>query len=470
MATDGDRRAAGNRAGPATPAAAPPPEVTVSTLVCSACGAAADPASPYPFRCARAVPGDDVDHVLQRRLDLAHPPVPEAGEPHPFVHWGARLHAWHAARAGGMPAARWRALVLDLDTRIRAVDGRGFTVTPFGRADALSAELGFSPAGGVWVKDETNNVAGSHKARHLMGIALWLAVMEELGRTSPAHRPPLAIASCGNAALAAAVLAKAMEWPLRVFVPPDAARDVLERLGALGAEIVACPRAPGETGDPCVHAFRRAVAAGSIPFTCQGTENGLAIEGGETLAYEILESAAAAGLTFGHWFVQVGGGALASACVQGLRFTHATGALAQLPRLHAVQTRGCAPLVRAFDRVCARLRDGVARDAVLHECAVHRSHFMWAWEQEPRGLAGGILDDETYDWRAIVTGMLESGGAPVLVDDNGVREVHALVRRATTLCPSPTGVAGLAGLMALRARGRVDADARVVVLVTGTGS
>ena len=31
----------------------------------------------------------------------------------------------------------------------------------------------------------------------------------------------------------------------------------------------------------------RELAAGAIPFTCQGNLNGLAIEGGETLGFEL---------------------------------------------------------------------------------------------------------------------------------------------------------------------------------------
>ena len=69
----------------------------------------------------------------------------------------------------------------------------------------------------MWVKDETGNVAGSHKARHLFGILLELRVAEALGHGDPAS--PLAIASCGNAAYAAAVVARAAGRELRVFVP-----------------------------------------------------------------------------------------------------------------------------------------------------------------------------------------------------------------------------------------------------------
>ena len=61
----------------------------------------------------------------------------------------------------------------------------------------------------MWVKDETGNVSGSHKGRHLMGVLIQLAVIERLGLARPGRRRDLAIASCGNAALAAAVVAGA---------------------------------------------------------------------------------------------------------------------------------------------------------------------------------------------------------------------------------------------------------------------
>ena len=59
--------------------------------------------------------------------------------------------------------------------------------------------------------------------------------------------------------------------------------------------------------------FREAVQAGALPFGVQGTENGLAIEGGRTLAFEMAEAFATTGKTPDAVYVQVGGGALASA-------------------------------------------------------------------------------------------------------------------------------------------------------------
>ena len=73
---------------------------------------------------------------------------------------------------GGIGDDEFCALVTELDERVAAVDGHGFAATPFGRSEELSDRLGFSADGGVWVKDETGNVSGSHKARHLFGVLL----------------------------------------------------------------------------------------------------------------------------------------------------------------------------------------------------------------------------------------------------------------------------------------------------------
>src|SRR5208337_2008461 len=126
-------------------------------------------------------------------------------------------------------------------------------------------------------------------ARHLMGAILYLRVLEisglALGEGLRSRR--LAIASCGNAALAAAVIARAANWPLDVFIPTDAEPSVVRRLHDLGATVVVCERRSDETGDPCVHAARHEVRAGAIPFGVQGPDNGLAVEGARTLAFEM---------------------------------------------------------------------------------------------------------------------------------------------------------------------------------------
>ncbi|HEY6867910.1 MAG TPA: pyridoxal-phosphate dependent enzyme [Candidatus Eisenbacteria bacterium] len=446
----------------------------MSRLACAGCGAPV-PDGPAPFRCPTATPGDDIDHVVARRLDLARVRFPRGGHTQPFVRYREFLHSYHAARAGGLDDRDFVAHVERLDRAIAAVDGHGFVETPFAPEPALGVALGLEPAGAVWVKDETGNVAGSHKARHLMGVALWLEVAEALAarRGAPLPRAPLAIASCGNAALAAAVVARAAARALEVFIPPDAERAVVERLQTLGATIAVCARDAGAGaahGDPCVHAFRRAVLAGHVPFTCQGSENGLAIEGGQTLGYEMASGLAGQRRPLDRLFVQVGGGALASATIQALREAAALGVIPRMPRIHAVQTLAAHPLARAWEHLAAWQAAHPGRDAAraaLDHATRHRSEFMSPWETAPHSAARGILDDETYDWRAIVAGMIETGGSPVLVSEERLAEANALARSTTRIPVCVTGSAGLAGLIELERRGEVAPGESVAVLFTG---
>jgi threonine synthase len=429
-----------------------------SRLVCAGCGAAPDPSDPYPFRCPNAGLADDVDHVLRRELDLAAVRWPVDDDPNPFIRYRRLLHAYSVAVAGGMSDDEFCALVRRLDAHIAAVEGHGFVVTPFARSGELSDRLGFSPAGGVWIKDETGNVSGSHKARHLFGVLVYLAVLDHLGVTDSTGHPELAIASCGNAALAAAVVAAAGFRRLHVFVPVDADELVLARLHHLGALVTICARSEEIAGDPTLHRLLQELDAGALPFTCQGTLNGLAVEGGETLGWELVS----AGVPIDRLVVQVGGGALASACIHAFRETRALGALAATPRIDTVQTEGAWPLKRAFDAVVAE-----GGTSALDYAAHHRHEFMWPWEEEPHSVAHGILDDETYDWLAVVEGMLATGGSPLVVGERRLRQANEFACEATGIPVDPTGSAGLAGLIELRESGRVGDDERVALLFTG---
>jgi hypothetical protein len=167
-----------------------------------------------------------------------------------------------------------------------------------------------------------------------------------------------------------------------------------------------------------------------------------------------------------------------------------------MPRIHAVQSAGARPLVRAYELVVERLalrlgleqpapagdqmidRQAVAdrmREALvgpsgageLARIAHHRSAFMWPWENEPHSVAGAILDDETYDWFAVVGAMLRTGGYPVVASEETLVEANAVGREATGIDVDHTGSAGLAGLIELRRSGEVGPDETIAVLFTG---
>ena len=487
-------------------------------LVCSGCGKAVDPGL-HVFACPAARAGDDIDHVLVRhfrpdasRHDAAREAHQTTAHSAPtgcsFVRYRHHLHSYQQAVVDGLSDDGFCARVRRIDDRIFELDRRRFDVTPLTAETTLAEALGLG--GALWVKNETGNVSGSHKARHMMGLALHLEGGEATGR--------LAIASCGNAALAASVVARAIDRPLDVFIPTDADPLVVERLEALGANTVRCPRLPGQTGDPCYHRFQEAVASGAFPFSCQGSDNGLTIEGGLTLGYELSEQLAALGDDADLLFVQVGGAALASAVVQGLFEAQRldleavdSGLPFKMPKVVTVQTHGAFPLARAYHRLSRRLlqrlegvqlgaEDLAAVDGAsllelygpanaaqnlanasrlmaawgsermsseLSFAATHRASFMWAWEDAPHSVAHGILDDETYDWFAVVKGMLRSGGFPLLVDEATLVQANALAVEHTGIPVDPTGSSGFAGLLALHQASTLPEGARSLVLFTG---
>ena len=123
------------------------------------------------FRCTNADSGDDHDYVL-----VPLPPIVPArfaleGSAQPFVRHRELLWTYWLARSRGLTDGEWVGMAADLDASVAAVDGHGFLSTPFAASPALGVALGLAPDA-VWVKDETGNVSGSHKARHLFGIAL----------------------------------------------------------------------------------------------------------------------------------------------------------------------------------------------------------------------------------------------------------------------------------------------------------
>ena len=394
---------------------------------CAVCGTTVDIATPLAWRCPRATLTDrhHVLHIVDDD-DSSDDWDDVLDDTNPFVRHGPRLAWWAFARANGMTDDACVALTREV--------ADGFAVTPFARSDDLSAELGRS----VWVKDETDNVGGSHKARHLVTILLHLRAAELLGRLP--HRPPLAIASCGNAAIAAATLAQRVDWPLQVYVPEWASPSVLDLIGGLGASITSCPRRDGDpAGDPAVLRFREAVESGAIPFSVQGPENGYCLDGGRTIGWEM------AAAVPDRVYVQVGGGAFAT-CVG-----HALGPASSL---FAVQAEGCAPLARAWDLLGA---------LPVEEAAARWSEFMFAWDA-PRSSADGILDDETYDWLGVIESMRASGGAPVVATEAEIERAHELAGIAG-IDASATGTAGLAGVLATL--DTIEPDELVAVVFSG---
>ncbi len=354
-------------------------------------------------------------------------------ETNPFIVYRERLDSYNTAMLNGWSDQQFVDLVSRLDQDIALIDGTGFSITPVLDGSELAKALGLKVD--LKIKVEIDSVGGSHKARHLFGVALHLAVTEDTKETQP-----LAIASCGNAAIAAAIVAKAINRPIEVFVPTWAEKSALATLQNLGAQIQVCESNPSTLGDPCYAHFMAQVQRGSQPFGVQGINTPSTFDGGRTLGWELRDQVD----NLERVFVQVGGGALGTA----------TGRALPNVALYPVQVAGCAPLKRAWDLL--------APEFDLERGRANPEEFMWPWDQ-PSSAASGLLDYVTYDWLPLLEATIESGGTPLVVPETTLIETHEIATSVTGLNVSPTGVAGLAGL----AEASVEDGSVVGVLFTG---
>jgi threonine synthase len=305
----------------------------------------------------------------------------------------------------------------------------------------------------VFAKDETHNVGGSHKARHLMGLLLHLAVDATVVDTR------LAISSCGNAAIGAATVARAAGRPIDVFIPTWADDSVVEILTGLDATIHVCERRSGESGDPCMLRFAEAVGDGALAFGVQATENRWTLDGGRTLGWELADQFADDAPD--HVFVQVGGGALLTSTAVGLLEGAALGSLGQMPRVWAVQAEGCAP----FDAAWRGIAPEGSIDHRLESASANADELMVPWP-DPTSSATGILDDVTYDWLGVARALMETGGGSVVVPESDILQAAVSVN-AAGYDADETGSAGYAGLRTAVQMGIVDRSDAAAVLITG---
>jgi threonine synthase len=148
--------------------------------------------------------------------------------------------------------------------------------------------------------------------------------------------------------------------------------------------------------------------------------------------------------------VPIGVGPLLVGIHEAYAALRSIGAIDRLPRLLAVQSTGCAPIVRAFER---------GDDSVI------------GWGK-PKTVVGALADPlNGYEREARLTlrAIRESGGAAVAIDDNVTLDWVRRVAQAEGLFVEPAAAITLAGVEAARTEGRIRQEDDVTCCLTGTG-
>jgi threonine synthase len=301
--------------------------------------------------------------------------------------------------------------------------------TPLVRCDRLASQLGLRE---LYVKDDSvNHPTCSYKDR-VVSVAATRAI--ELGFTV------LGCASTGNLGNSVAAHAARLGVECFVFIP-----DRLEPGKILGSAIYQphliaidgnyddvnrlCTQIADKHGWGFVNINLRTYYA----------------EGAKTFGFEIAEQL---GWRFpDHIVSPVAGGTLLPRIGRGLREFQEVGLVdGPLPKIHAAQAAGSAPVVRAL------LENQEYPDPV-----------------KPNTIAKSIAIGNPADGYHVLQTVRETGGWGAMVSDDQILDAIQLLARTEGIFTEPAGGTTLAATLALLDQGVIGRDDSIVVCITGNG-
>ena len=289
--------------------------------------------------------------------------------------------------------------------------------------------VGFLPP---LVKDEGRLPTGSFKAR---GLALAVSMAQSFGVRR------VAIPTNGNAGAAMAAYAARAGMEAFCFCPDDTPEVNLSEIALQGATVW---RVNGLIND-CA----RLVALGKERFgwfDMSTLKEPYRIEGKKTMGLELAAQM--------RWrlpdvvFYPTGGGTGLIGMWKGWQELAALGWIeGPMPRLVAVQSTGCAPIVRAFEA---------------------GAEIATPWENA-RTIASGIRVPAALGDFLILRALRDTSGFAVAVEDADIERARSVVAAQDGLLLSPEGAATYAAYLAATRTGQLRASDRVVLFNCASG-
>lgn len=289
-------------------------------------------------------------------------------------------------------------------------------------------------AGALLLKDEGLVPTGSFKAR---GAAVGVSRAAELGVRR------FAMPTNGNAGAAWSVYGARAGLRSTIVMPVDAPEITRRECVVSGADLYLVDGLINDAGAMVAELIAR--ERGAV-FNAGTLAEPYRLEGKKTMGIEIVEQLG--------WqlpdviLYPTGGGVGIIGIHKALLELRELGWVGgPLPKLVAVQAKGCAPIVEAHQRG--------ARDSV-------------AW-QDASTVAFGITVPKPLGDFLILDAIADTGGTAIAVGDAELLAEQAALASTEGVFVCPEGAACLAAVRQLRASGWLDGTERTVVLNTGTG-
>ena len=285
---------------------------------------------------------------------------------------------------------------------------------------------------GAYLKEEGANPTGSFKAR---GLAMAVTMAKHYGLRK------LAVPSAGNAAGALAAYAAAAGIEAYIFMPLDVPFANYVEATAYGAHV--------QLVDGLISDCARIVAERKQQegwFDISTLKEPFRIEGKKTMGYELVEQLG--------WeypdavFYPTGGGVGLIGMWKAFEEMESLGWVrGKRPKMIAVQSSGCAPVVRAYESGA-----GVST--------------MW---QDAATIASGLRVPKPYGDALILDIVRASDGIAMAVSDDDILASILDWGRNEGIFLSPEGASVTAAYDQLLARGYLNPGDRVVLFNTGAG-
>jgi threonine synthase len=287
---------------------------------------------------------------------------------------------------------------------------------------------------GLWVKDEGGNPTGSFKAR---GLSAAISMAAALGVQD------IGVPTAGNAGSAAAAYAARAGLRAHVAMPRDTPPAIVDEVNAYAADLTLVD---GTISDAGAYIAERAATEGW--FVLATLKEPYRVEGKKTMGYELWEQFANLDSPLPDVIVYpTGGGTGLIGMWKAFDELEAMGLIGpERPRMVAVQSEGCAPIVRAFERHDDRAKP-------------------WA---DAYTIAPGIRVPAPFADDLILRTLYQSRGHAVAIPDSAILDAMRDLARLEGIDACPEGAATLAGLRALLASDAIAREERIVLFNTGT--
>jgi threonine synthase len=300
--------------------------------------------------------------------------------------------------------------------------------TPLIRADRLAKRLGLRE---VWVKNDAANPTHSFKDRV---VSVAAARARELGFKV------IACASTGNLANSVAAHGAALGLESYVFIPADLEEQKILATGVYGTNLVAVRGNYDDVNRLCTEISAERdwafVNVNLRPYYAEGSKT-LAYEIAEQLGWELPDRCV----------VPIASGSLFTKIGKGFEEWRELGLLeGELPRMNGAQADGCSPVATAYaadQDVCRPVK--------------------------PNTIAKSLAIGNPADGPYALDLARRTNGSVEAVSDEEIRAGIALLAQTTGVFTETAGGVTTAVLAKLAARGEIDPDERVVVVITGEG-